>query len=373
MKIKPWEYLAEYEIEREDILAAVDRVFRSGRLVLGESVASFEKEFSSYCGVAHGVGVDNATNGLFLSLKALGIGAGDEVITVANTAVPTVSAIVQSGATPRFVDIDPTTYLMDVSLVERAITPRTKCVLPVHLYGQCVDMIALRSLLKGKGIQIIEDCSQSHGASQHGAMAGSMSDLAVFSFYPTKPLGGYGDAGMIITDRRDLDAKLRRLRFYGMDSAYYSEEVGYNSRLDELHAEILRQKLRRLDGYLAKRRQIAAEYDRALSASLVTLPATAPGNDHVYYVYVCRYPARENLLAALQQNDIQVAITYPWPIHTMRGFAWLGYGEGDLPNTEAVAREIFSLPVYPTLAEADQSRICAVLTDCVGTRLAPSE
>lgn len=370
MTIKPWEYLAEYEIERDDILAAVDQVFRSGRLVLGESVASFEKEFSAYCGVAHGVGVDNATNGLFLALKALGLGAGDEVITVANTAVPTVSAIVQSGATPRFVDIDPTTYLMDVSLIEQALTPRTKCVVPVHLYGQCVDMSGLTSLVKDKGIYIIEDCSQSHGASQRGSKAGSMSDLAVFSFYPTKPLGAYGDAGIVITDRSDLEAKLRRLRFYGMDAAYYSEEAGYNSRLDEVHAEILRRKLRRLDGYLEKRRRIAADYDRALAATQLGLPVTSPGNCHVYYVYVCRHPDRDKILAALKQNDIQVAITYPWPIHTMRGFSWLGYGEGDLPNTEAAAREIFSLPVYPTLAETEQSRICAALADCAGGRFA---
>ena len=193
MPIKVWDYLKEYEEEREDILAGIEKVFRSGRLILGDSVASFEQAFASYCGVRCGVGVDNGTNGLCLALKALGIGPADEVITVSNTAVPTVSAIVQAGATPRFVDIEPKGYLMDVTQVEDAITAKTKCILPVHLYGQCVDMNALDVLAERYGLKLLEDCCQSHGASQNGRKAGSMSDLAGFSFYPTKLLGGYGE------------------------------------------------------------------------------------------------------------------------------------------------------------------------------------
>ena len=216
MTIKVWDYLKEYTLEREDILAAVDRVFSSGTLILGNSVKSFEEEFSSYCDAKFGIGVDNATNGLFLSLKALNIGPGDEVITVANTAVPTVSAIVQAGATPRFIDVDPKTALMNVELLEGAITEKTRCIIPVHLYGQCVDMLPLLKIAKKHNLKVIEDCSQSHGATQHGKKCGSFGDLGVFSFYPTKTLGGYGDGGLITTNSEAFNEKLRSLRFYGM-------------------------------------------------------------------------------------------------------------------------------------------------------------
>jgi aminotransferase EvaB len=365
MSIKVWDYLTEYAAERDDILAAVDQVFCSGRLVLGESVAAFEREFSAYCGVRFGVGVDNATNGLCLSLKALGIGTGDEVITVANTAVPTVSAIVQAGAVPRFVDIDPATYLMDVTLVEQAITERTRCVIPVHLYGQCVDMTALSNVVRKHNLVVIEDCSQSHGAVHCGRKAGAIGDLAVFSFYPTKPLGAYGDGGIIVTNRSDLDERLRRLRFYGMENRYYAEETGYNSRLDEVQAEILRRKLQRLDRYLDQRREIAARYDSRLASTSLRLPETIAGNTHGYYLYVCRHPEREKILAALMRHNIQPSISYPWPIHTMRGFSGLGYKEGDLPHTEAAAREIFSLPMYPTLPLQAQHVVCDALIEAI--------
>jgi aminotransferase EvaB len=212
MTIKVWDYLREYEDERDDILAGVDKVFRSGRLVLGESVRGFEAAFAAYCGMPHGVGVDNATNGLTLALRALGIGHGDEVITVANTAVPTVSAIVSAGATPRFADVDPDTALMDPASLEAAITPRTRCLLPVHLYGQCCDMAAIGAIARRHGMTIVEDCSQSHGATQRGVKAGAFGDLSVFSFYPTKPLGGYGDGGMVLCRTEEQAAKLRRLR-----------------------------------------------------------------------------------------------------------------------------------------------------------------
>jgi aminotransferase EvaB len=365
MKIKVWDYLEEYEAEREDVLAGVEKVFRSGRLILGESVENFEAAFSSYCGVKYGVGVDNATNGLFLALKALGIGPEHEVITVSNTAVPTVAAIVATGATPRFVDIEPDTYLMNVQQVEAAITPNTKCVLPVHLFGQCVDMDRLQELSSKTGVQLLEDCSQSHGAAQKGRKAGSMSPLAVFSFYPTKPLGGYGDGGMVVSDDEHLAAKLRRLRFYGMDGAYYAEESGYNSRLDEVHAEILLRKLKRLEHYIDRRRALAQRYDEILSSTSLVLPRTAPGNSHVYYVYVCRHPDRERIMAELAKRDIWVNISYPYPIHTMRGYRYLGYQEGDLPETEQAAKEIFSLPMYPTLSFEAQDIVCQALGEIV--------
>ena len=369
MQIKVWDYLDEYEAERDEVLAAVDRVFRSGRLILGESGRSFEREFAEYCGVSHGVGVDNATNGLFLALKALGIGAGDEVITVSNTAVPTVSAIVQAGATPRFVDVEPDTGLMDVGRLEAAIGPLTRCIIPVHLFGQCVDMTALREICDRTDVRVVEDCSQSHGATHRGRKAGSMGDLGVFSFYPTKPLGGYGDGGMVVCGDDDLDARLRSLRFYGMSGTYYAEEPGYNSRLDEVHAEILRQKLRRLDGYIARRRLLARRYDEMLADTSLGLPVTRPENEHVYYVYVVRHPDRDRIIAELKQRDIVVNVSYPWPIHTMRGYAYLGGRDGDLPITERAAREILSLPMYPSLAEAAQDAVGRALGEILGERV----
>ncbi len=363
MPIKVWDYLKEYEEEREEVLAAVEAVFRSGQLILGEQVKGFEAAFSRYSGVAHGVGVNNATDALFLGLKALGITAGDEVITVSNTAVPTVASIVATGATPVFVDIDRKTYLMDTSRLDAAVTKKTKCILPVHLFGQCVEMDGVHQVAKKHGLKVFEDCAQSHGAKYHGKIAGSMSDLAAFSFYPTKILGTYGDAGMIVTNSEDIAAHLRRLRFYGMEKTYYALEDGYNSRLDELHAAILLKKLARIDNYLDRRRALAKRYDKLLASSGLTLPETRNGNTHSYYLYVARHPARDRILEKLKERDIHLNISYPWPIHTMPAYQRLGYKDGSLPETEAAAKEIFSLPMYPSLTDAEQDTVCAALLE----------
>lgn len=359
-----WGYLPEYESERADILDAVASVFGSGRLVLGPSVESFEKEFAAYLGAGHCVGVDNGTNAIVLGLRALGVGVGDEVVTVSNTAAPTVIAIDAVGATPVFVDVDPDTYLMRVDQVESVITERTRCLLPVHLYGQCVDMAPLREIADRHGLSILEDCAQAHGARQHGRIAGSMGNAAAFSFYPTKVLGAYGDGGATVTSDPDVDAALRRLRYYGMEKVYYVVETpGYNSRLDEVQAEILRRKLTRLDGYLDRRQEIARRYAEALTGTGLTLPVVAPGNTHVYYVYVVRHPERTRIMSALQERDITLNISYPWPVHTQKGFAGLGYGPGSLPVTEAVAEEIFSLPMYPSLTDDGQDNVIEALRD----------
>lgn len=365
MTIPLWDYRAEYEAEREEVLAAVDQVMRSGRLILGESVRSLEQEFAAYCGAGHGIGVGSGTDALTLALRVLGIQAGDEVITTSNTAIPTVSAIVSAGGTPRFVDIEADTYLLDVSQLEGAITGRTRCIIPVHLFGQCVDMGRVQALAAGRGIAILEDCAQSTGADYRGRRAGSMSAVAAFSFYPTKILGAYGDGGMAVTSDGDLAARLRRLRVYGTDGAYYSEEHGYNSRLDELHAEILRRKLRRIEGYIERRRELASRYDEQLRGSGLALPATRPENRHVYHLYVVRHPARDAIVKALAGRGIAVGIHYPWPIHTMRAYAHLGYREGSLPATEKAAREIFSLPMYPSLTNAEHDRVCEALREVV--------
>jgi len=363
LTLQVWSYLAEYEAEREEARDALETVFRSGRLILGESVKGFEREFAAWCGAAFGVGVASGTDALFLALRALGVQAGDEVVTVSNTAVPTVSAIVAAGARPRFVDIDPATYLMDCSRLEAALSPCTRCLLPVHLYGQCAAMEEVRRVATAHGLRVLEDCTQSHGATRHGRRCGALGDLAAFSFYPTKILGGYGDGGMVLGADPALEAALRRLRYYGMEDKYYALEHGYNSRLDELHAEILRRKLRRLDRYLARRRELARRYDLLLAGSGLGLPATAPGNEHAFYLYVVRHSRRDLILAELARRDILLNVSYPWPVHVMPAYEGLGYRVGDLPHTEAAAREVFSLPMYPALQDGQQDRVCEALLE----------
>ncbi|WP_158890360.1 DegT/DnrJ/EryC1/StrS family aminotransferase [Amycolatopsis anabasis] len=368
MTLFVWGYLQEYEKERDDILDAVDTVFRSGKLVLGPSVQKFEDEFAAYHGVSHCVGVDNGTNAIVLGLRAIGVGPGDEVITVSNTAAPTVVAIDAVGATPVFVDVHEDNYLMNVDQVAAAITERTRCLLPVHLYGQCVDMAPLEALAAKHGLPILEDCAQSHGARHHGRLAGSMGKAAAFSFYPTKVLGAYGDAGATVTSDPEVDANLRRLRYYGMEDVYYVVQTpGHNSRLDEVQAEILRRKLTRMDDYIAGRRAVAERYVEGLGDTDLVLPKTAPGNDHVYYVYVVRHPKRDKIVEALKSYDISLSISYPWPVHTQSGFAHLGYSEGDLPVTEKLAKEIFSLPMYPSLSISDQDKVIDAVRNVLAT------
>jgi len=361
MTIRVWGYLTEYEQEKKEILDAIQGVLASGSLILGDNVKLFEQEFAGYCGVRYGAGVNSGTDALFLGLKALGVGDGDEVITVSNTAVPTVSAIVSTGAVPRFVDINPETYLMDTAQIESAITEKTKCILPVHLYGQCVDMDQVLKLAETHGLKVLEDCAQSHGAVFKGRKAGSLSDAAAFSFYPTKILGGYGDGGMVVTDDETLYKKLVRLRFYGMEKTYYALEHGYNSRLDELHAAILRAKFKHLDCYLTRRKELAERYDRMLADTELILPRTIAGNEHAYYLYICRHPQRDQIIEELKKRDILVNISYPWPIHIMTGYQYLAYKEGDFPHTEKAAREIFSLPLYPSLTDDEQEQVVSAL------------
>ncbi|PWV57378.1 DegT/DnrJ/EryC1/StrS aminotransferase family protein [Nocardiopsis sp. L17-MgMaSL7] len=364
-----WDYLPEYEAERDDLLDAVSTVFSSGRLVLGESVRGFEAEFAAYHGVTHCVGVDNGTNAVKLALEACGIGPGDEVITVSNTAAPTVVAIHGTGATPVFVDVREQDHLINPALVEAAITPRTKAILPVHLYGQCADMDTLQALAHTHGLKVIEDCAQAHGARRNGILAGTRSHAAAYSFYPTKVLGAYGDGGAVLTGDDTVAANLRRLRYYGMEQTYYVQSLpGHNSRLDEVQAEILRRKLTRLDSYVQGRQEVARRYEQGLSDLCapggLELPSVTPGNDHVYYVYVVRHPRRDHILRLLRErHDIALNISYPWPVHTMKGFAHLNVPAGSLPVTERLADRIFSLPMYPSLPRDTQDRVITALRE----------
>jgi aminotransferase EvaB len=364
--IKVWDYKKEYQNEKEESLAAVEAVFESGVLVFGPHLEEFEKKFANYCDCKFGVGVGNCTDALEIALRALKIGNGDEVITVSNTAVPTVSAIVSAGAIPVFVDVDEY-HLMDVSKIEDAVTEKTKCILPVHLYGQSVDMDSVAKLAQKYDLKTIEDCAQAHGATYKGKKVGSMSDAGAFSFYPTKVLGAYGDGGMITTNSEELSDTSQRLRFYGMEKKkmssghwngkYYSLEHGMNSRLDELHAAILLKKLNHLDEYILTRCKIAKRYDNELSSTSMILPRERLDNKYVYYVYVVKHPKRDLFIEKLRERDIHVNISYPWPIHTMAGYEYLGWKDGDLPITERYANEIFSLPMYPTLTNDEQTEV----------------
>jgi aminotransferase EvaB len=283
---------------------------------------------------------------------------------VSNTAAPTVVAIDGTGATPVFVDVNEDDFLMDVGQVEAAITERTKALLPVHLYGQCVDLDPLKALADRHGLAILEDCAQAHGATRQGRLAGTTGDAAAFSFYPTKVLGAYGDGGAVLTSRPDVEAELRKLRYYGMEKVYYTVQTpAHNSRLDEVQAEILRRKLTRLDAYVAGRQEVARRYQEALGDTELLLPKVNEGNTHVYYVYVVRHPERDRIIEALKAYDINLNISYPWPVHTMTGFAHLGYAKGSLPVTEKLAGEIFSLPMYPSLPSGLQDKVITALLE----------
>lgn len=356
--IKNWDYVCEYESHREEILKIVDAVFSSGRLILGSRVEEFEKSFSSYCSVDYGVGVNSGTDALFLALKALGIGSGDEVITVSNTAVPTIAAIRAAGAMPVFVDVEEDTFLMDTSKIEAAVTSRTKCIMPVHLFGQPVEMDSVVDIAKRHDLKIIEDCAQAAGALYKGRKVGSFGEIGAFSFYPTKVLGAYGDGGMAVTRDKGLYEKLKRLRFYGMEKGYYSEEEGYNSRLDEVQAAILNFKLKTLDESVEARRRIAGVYSKELSSvGDIEIPVIRDDRTHHFCLYTIKTAFRDTLMTYLKMNEIETRINYPTPVHLMNGYRFLGYKKGDIPVTESLAGRIFSLPMYPGLSTGDIEKV----------------
>ncbi|WP_243372316.1 DegT/DnrJ/EryC1/StrS family aminotransferase [Geotalea sp. SG265] len=369
IQIRYWDYRDNYRRNREEILALVDKVFSSGRLILGNEVTRFEEEFAAFCGTPFGVGVNSGTDALFLALKTLDIGAGAEVLTVANTAVPTVAAIRAAGAAPVFVDVEEETFLMDVARLEQAITPATRCILPVHLYGQAVDMEPLLQLAAKRGLHVVEDCAQAAGAIYRGKRVGSFGEIGAFSFYPTKVVGAYGDAGMAVTRSPDLHERLRRLRFYGMEGGYYAEEEGFNSRLDEVQAAILQLRLARVDEEVRLRTKLAALYEEGLrGVGDVALPVVRNGNTHQWYLYTIRTGRRDALMQHLAAAGIETRINYPTPIHLMRGYRFLGYGEGRLPVTERLAGEILSLPMYPELPESYGQRVIETIRTFFSTR-----
>lgn len=354
MNIPPANPQAQYAAHRSEIDAAIACVLDAGHYILGEETRAFEREFAEYVGVEHAIGVGSGTEALHLALRACGIGPGDEVATVSHTAVATVAAIDLAGAAPVLVDIDPHAYTLDPQQLERVITPRTKAVIPVHLYGAPADLESIVSIARRHGLKVIEDCAQAHGATYRGRRVGSWGDIAAFSFYPTKNLGAIGDGGLVATNDAQLAERARLLREYGWSERYVSSISGWNSRLDELQAAILRVKLRYLDADNARRRELAAIYDEMLPPG-VHRPAAPDGCVHVYHLYVIRHPRRGPLAAYLRDKGIGTGIHYPVPIHLQPAYRGRLAGAGALPETERAAREVLSLPIYPELT-TDQAR-----------------
>lgn len=360
--VKYWDYLPVYYRNRQEILRITDEVFSSGRLILGSRVDTFEKNFAKYCGTAFGIGVNSCTDALFLALKALDIGEGDEVITVANTAVPTVAAIRTSGATPVFADVEPDTFLLDSSLLESLITDKSRCIIPVHLCGQAASMESILETAAQHGLSVIEDCAQAAGAHYQGKRVGSLGEIGAFSFYPTKILGAFGDAGMVTTSSAAIAERLKRLRFYGMQGEYYAEEEGYNSRLDELQAALLEFMMIGLEEEVRQRVAIAGEYTRQLAGiGDIATPATRSDRDHRFYLYTIKTGFRDELKSYLAEHGIETRINYPYPVHLMRGYSFLGYAAGSLPVTEQLAAEILSLPLYGSLPLQHVERVSAAI------------
>jgi dTDP-3-amino-3,4,6-trideoxy-alpha-D-glucose transaminase len=351
-----------------EIDAAVVRVLHSGWYILGAEVSAFEAAFAAYHGVAHAVGVASGTDAIELALRAAGIGSGDEVITVAHTAVPTICAIERAGAIPVLVDVEEQTYTMDPEAVRAALTPRTRAIVPVHLYGQPAEMVTLSALAQEKGLLLIEDCAQAHGARLNGQVVGTFGDLAAFSFYPTKNLGGVGDGGAVITNDAGYAQKLRRLRNYGQVSRYEYETRGVNSRLDELQAAVLGVKLPHLDEQNATRRQLAHRYDAAFADQpAVIAPRIRAGAEPVYHLYVVRTAERDALMQRLNDQGVQTLIHYAVPVHLQPAYADLGYRRGDLTVTERICGEILSLPMHAGLSGDQVERVAKTLIACLGT------
>jgi dTDP-4-amino-4,6-dideoxygalactose transaminase len=343
---------AQYAPLRDEVLQALANVLDGMHLFLGPELAAFEREFAEYCGAKVAIGVSNGTDAIELALRALGIGAGDEVITQPNSFIATGEAISAAGATPVFVDVDPRTATLDPTLLEAAITPRTKAIIPVHLYGRPAAMDAIMAIARPRGIRVIEDACQAHGASIGDRRAGAIGDVACFSFYYSKNLGAYGEAGAVTTNDAALGERVRLYRDHGSRERYRHEVVGRNARMDEMQAAILRIKLRRLDDWNALRRDRAARLSESLAGASLALPsADAPGTRQVFHLYVVRHPRRDELKAFLADRGIGTGIHYPIPIHLQEAYASLGHTPGDFPVTERYAAESLSLPMYAELSD----------------------
>ena len=352
---------AQYRSIKPEIDAAVLRVLESSQFILGDEVAAFERAFAPYCGAAEAIAVNSGTSALHLALLAAGVGAGDEVITVPFTFVATVSAICYTNARPVFVDVDPEYFTIDPARLEAAITPRTKAIIPVHLYGQPADMDPILDIARRRGITVIEDAAQAHGAEYRGRRCGSMGAIACFSFYPGKNLGAYGEGGAVVASDPDIVKKLRMLRDWGSARRYEHTLKGFNYRMDGIQGAILGVKMKHIEAWTEARRSRAAVYARTLADVPMQLPKERPGSRHVYHVYAVRTPERQRIHEALLEQGIHTGIHYPIPVHLQPAHADLGYEKGDFPVAERLAGEVLSLPMFPELTDTQIDEIGSVV------------
>jgi dTDP-4-amino-4,6-dideoxygalactose transaminase len=354
---------AQFAEIREEIFEAVHRVVESQEFILGEEVECFEKEFSSYIGITCAVGLASGTDALALTLRALELRPGDEVITTPYTFFSTISSIVLAGGRPVFVDIDPQTFNIDPERIEQAITERTRTILPVHLFGQCADMKPILELARSRGIFVLEDAAQAAGAACMGKKAGALGDAAAFSFYPSKNLGAFGDAGMMLTAREDIWKKVQELRVHGSRYSSDYSALGINSRLDALQAAVLRVKLKHLDHWVKARREKAENYHKMFLDSPVQTPAVSDRCEHAFYCYVIRVPNRDELASHLKEKGIGCAVYYPVPLHQMSCFSEFSPQKGSLKEAEKSSRESLAIPIYPELTLSQQEHVASAIID----------
>ena len=368
MRVPLVDLKTQYQGLKEEILSEISQVLDGMQLFLGKNVQAVEAGFAAYCGAKFAIGVGSGTDALHIALRACGIGPGDEVITVSHTFIATTEAIILAGARPVFVDIDPSTYNMDPAQIERMINPRTRAILPVHLYGHPADMEPILKVAKAHNLRVIEDSCQGHGAEYGGKRTGSLGDVGCFSFYFTKNLGAYGEAGIITTSDPEIARQCRMLRDHGQNAKYYHAVMGVNGRLDEIQAAILKVKLPHLDEWIEKRRSIALAYNAGLPPDLVK-PVEMPRAKHVYHLYVIRTPERDALKEFLESKGVASGMHYPVPVHLQD--AWRKYGgrEYSLPVTEKITGEILSLPIYPELGADEVDYICGCVREFCESRL----
>lgn len=370
MKVPLMDLQAQYRTIQGDIDAAMREVMGSGHFILGPNVEMLEREVAEYLGVKHAVGVASGTDALVLSLRAMGIGSGDEVIIPSYTFFATAGAVMLAGATPVFVDIQPDTYCLDGKQVFGKLTTKTKAIIPVHLYGHPVDMSLLEELRSSYGLKVIEDNAQAFGAEYRGRKTGSLGDAGCLSFFPSKNLGGCGDGGMVVTNDASIAEEVRKLRTHGWRKKYYPEVVGYNSRLDELQAAILRVKLRHIEAWNFRRRELASRYSAGLSSLGIGVPHEAPNARHAYHLYVVRLREREKVQEQMGRDGVASAVYYPQPVHLSGPCRALGYREGDFPVSEMASRETLAIPLYAEMTEEQLQKVLEVLKRAVSPQLA---
>jgi dTDP-4-amino-4,6-dideoxygalactose transaminase len=356
---------AQYHGIKAEIDAAIAGVLESSQFCLGSEVAAFEREYAAYCQAKFCAGMNSGTSALHLALLAAGVGPGDEVITVPFTFVASIASILYAGARPVLVDIDPSTFTIDPNRIEQAITPKTKAILPVHLYGHPADMDPIVAIAKRRGLKVIEDAAQAHGAEYKGRRAGSIGELGCYSFYPGKNLGAYGEGGAVVTSSESYDRMLRSLRNWGCEKRYHHDLKGFNYRLEGMQGAVLRVKLRHLEKWTELRRQHAASYTRLLKGCGAELPHEAEYAKHVYHCYVVRVHRRDAVQKYLNEHGVDAAIHYPIPVHMQKGYADLGYKAGDFPHSEKAAAEVLSLPLYAEMTDAQIETVASALREAL--------